>query len=433
MCAMPNLNPVPDSLEHLWPELDAIARDGRVRVYPYGAITRGEKGAELADMPSMEPFVCGFSDDGKGVQSADQMRDAMELAKQLDKPITAHCEDESLLTPGWCIHDGEWAKRNGFPGNAPESEWKQVERDLELVRETGCRYHVCHVSTKESVALIRKAKAEGLPVSCETGPHYLILCDEDLMDDGRFKMNPPIRSAADRDALIEGLLDGTIDCIATDHAPHSAEEKSRGLRSLNGIVGLECAFPVLYTELVEPGIVPFATLLNALCVPGTELDVLSGLGNGFDLAKGGAHPILLGGGIGIAPLYGLAQRMLEAGIAPTVGLGFRSGGDAFYLEEFGKLGCRLMVATEDGSLGTKGFVTDLARHVPECGYAFVCGPTPMLKAVHGLPQLTGGQFSFEARMGCGFGACMGCSVPTGNGYKRVCKDGLILYKEEIVW
>lgn len=276
VCAMPNLNPVPDSLEHLWPELDAIARDGRVRVYPYGAITRGEKGAELADMPAMEPFVCGFSDDGKGVQSADQMRDAMELAKQLDKPITAHCEDESLLTPGWCIHDGEWAKRNGFPGNAPESEWKQVERDLELVRETGCRYHVCHVSTKESVALIRKAKAEGLPVSCETGPHYLILCDEDLMDDGRFKMNPPIRSAADRDALIEGLLDGTIDCIATDHAPHSAEEKSRGLRSLNGIVGLECAFPVLYTELVEPGIVPFATLLNALCVNPRRLFRLPG-------------------------------------------------------------------------------------------------------------------------------------------------------------
>ena len=276
VCAMPNLNPVPDSLEHLWPELDAIARDGRVRVYPYGAITRGEKGAELADMPSMEPFVCGFSDDGKGVQSADQMRDAMELAKQLDKPITAHCEDESLLTPGWCIHDGEWAKRNGFPGNAPESEWKQVERDLELVRETGCRYHVCHVSTKESVALIRKAKAEGLPVSCETGPHYLLLCDEDLMDDGRFKMNPPIRSAADRDALIEGLLDGTIDCIATDHAPHSAEEKSRGLRSLNGIVGLECAFPVLYTELVEPGIVPFATLLNALCVNPRRLFRLPG-------------------------------------------------------------------------------------------------------------------------------------------------------------
>ena len=218
VCAMPNLNPVPDSLEHLRPELDAVARDARVRVYPYGAITRGEKGAELADLRAMAPFVCGFSDDGKGVQSAEQMRDAMELAKQLDRPITAHCEDESLLTPGWCVHDGDWARRNGFAGNASASEWKQVERDLDLVRETGCRYHVCHVSTKESVALIRKAKAEGLPVSCETGPHYLLLCDEDLMDDGRFKMNPPIRSAADRDALIEGLLDGTIDCIATDHA-----------------------------------------------------------------------------------------------------------------------------------------------------------------------------------------------------------------------
>jgi dihydroorotase len=249
VCAMPNLNPVPDSLEHLWPELDAIARDGRVRVYPYGAITRGEKGAELADMPAMEPFVCGFSDDGKGVQSADQMRDAMELAKQLDKPITAHCEDESLLTPGWCIHDGEWAKRNGFPGNAPESEWKQVERDLELVRETGCRYHVCHVSTKESVALIRKAKAEGLPVSCETGPHYLILCDEDLMDDGRFKMNPPIRSAADRDALIEGLLDGTIDCIATDHAPHTPQEKADFLKAPNGSIGMETSLAATLTAL----------------------------------------------------------------------------------------------------------------------------------------------------------------------------------------
>ena len=276
VCAMPNLNPVPDSLEHLRPELDAIARDARVRVYPYGAITRGEQGGELADLAAMRPFVCGFSDDGKGVQSREQMRAAMELAKQLDKPITAHCEDESLLTPGWCVHNGDWAKRNGFPGNDSASEWKQVERDLELVRETGCRYHVCHVSTKESVALIRKAKAEKLPVSCETGPHYLILCDEDLMDDGRFKMNPPIRSAADRDALIEGLLDGTIDCIATDHAPHSAEEKSKGLHSLNGIVGLECAFSVLYTQLVEPGVVPFVALLNALCVNPRHLFRLPG-------------------------------------------------------------------------------------------------------------------------------------------------------------
>ena len=276
VCAMPNLDPVPDALDHLRPELDAVARDARVRVYPYGAITRGEKGAELADLRAMKPFVCGFSDDGKGVQSRERMCDAMLLAKELDKPITAHCEDESLLTPGWCVHDGDWAKRNGFPGNNSESEWRQVERDLELVRETGCRYHVCHVSTKESGALIRQAKAEGLPVSCETGPHYLILCDEDLIDDGRFKMSPPIRSAADRDALVEGLLDGTIDCIATDHAPHSAEEKSRGLRSLNGIVGLECAFPVLYTQLVEPGVVPFATLLNALCVNPRRLFRLPG-------------------------------------------------------------------------------------------------------------------------------------------------------------
>ena len=276
VCAMPNLDPVPDSLEHLRPELDAIARDGRGRVYPYGAITRGEKGAELADLAAMAPFVPGFSDDGKGVQSREEMKAAMELAKSLDKPIVAHCEDESLLTAGWCVHDGDWARRNGFAGNPSESEWRQVERDLDLVRETGCRYHVCHVSTKESVALIRKAKAEGLPVSCETGPHYLLLTDEDLQDEGRFKMNPPIRSAADREALIEGLLDGTVDCIATDHAPHSAEEKSRGLHSLNGIVGLECAFPVLYTELVEPGVVPFATLLNALCVNPRRLFRLPG-------------------------------------------------------------------------------------------------------------------------------------------------------------
>ena len=276
VCAMPNLDPVPDSPEHLRPTLDAIARDGRVRVYPYGAITMGEKGDVLADLTAMAPFVPGFSDDGKGVQSREEMKAAMELAKSLDKPIVAHCEDESLLTAGWCVHDGDWARRNGFAGNPSESEWRQVERDLELVRETGCRYHVCHVSTKESVALIRKAKAEGLPVSCETGPHYLLLTDEDLQDEGRFKMNPPIRSASDREALIEGLLDGTVDCIATDHAPHSAEEKSRGLRSLNGIVGLECAFPVLYTELVEPGIVPFATLLNALCVNPRRLFRLPG-------------------------------------------------------------------------------------------------------------------------------------------------------------
>lgn len=267
LCAMPNLNPVPDSPERLRAELEAIGRDAAVRVYPYGAITRGEKGEELADLAALAPHVPGFSDDGRGVQSRERMRRAMELAKELDRPIVAHCEDESLLTGGWCVHDGAFAQKHGLPGNDPASEWRQVERDLQLVRETGCRYHVCHVSTRESVALIRAAKAEGLPVTCETGPHYLVLCDEDLEDDGRFKMNPPIRSAADREALVEGLLDGTVDCVATDHAPHSAEEKARGLRgSLNGVVGLECAFPVLYTELVKTGKVPLETILNALCV-----------------------------------------------------------------------------------------------------------------------------------------------------------------------
>lgn len=285
VCAMPNLKPVPDSREHLDAQLDIIRRDARVHVYPYGAITCGEAGQTLADMAAMAPDVAGFSDDGKGVQSESMMRRAMELAKQLDKPIVAHCEDEALLQKGWSVHDGTFARAHGLVGNASESEWRQVERDLDLVRETGCRYHVCHISTKESVALIRKAKAEGLPVTCETGPHYLVLCDEDLLDEGRFRMNPPIRSAADRDALLEGLLDGTVDCIATDHAPHSAEEKARGLAgSLNGIVGLECAFPVLYTQLVRTGAVPIETLLNALCVNPRRIFRLSG----GDIAPGEA-------------------------------------------------------------------------------------------------------------------------------------------------
>ena len=267
VCAMPNLKPVPDNADTLGLQLDLIRKNAKVRVYPYGAITQGEKGETLADLAEMAPDVAGFSDDGRGVQSRELMRQAMLLDKHLDKPIVAHCEDESLLTKGWAIHDGDFARRNGFPGNDSASEWKQVERDIQLVRETGCRYHVCHISTKESVALIRAAKAEGLPVTCETGPHYLVMCDEDLLDEGRFKMNPPIRSAEDRDALVAGLLDGTVDCIATDHAPHSAEEKAKGLRgSLNGIVGLETAFPILYTNLVETGIVPLETILNALCV-----------------------------------------------------------------------------------------------------------------------------------------------------------------------
>ncbi len=267
VCAMPNLNPVPDDQAHLQVQLELIRKNAKVHVYPYGAITRGEKGEQLADLAAMAPHVAGFSDDGRGVQSRDMMRAAMEQARALDKPIVAHSEDESLLTKGWAVHDGDFARRSGLAGNDPASEWKQVERDIQLVRETGCQYHVCHVSTKESVALVRSAKAEGLRVTCETGPHYLVLTDEDLLDEGRFKMNPPIRSAADREALIAGLLDGTVDCIATDHAPHSAEEKAKGLRgSLNGIVGLETAFPILYTQLAETGIVPLETILNALCV-----------------------------------------------------------------------------------------------------------------------------------------------------------------------
>ena len=277
VCAMPNLKPVPDCAETLRPELEAIARDAVIRVYPYGAITRGEQGRELANLSAMAPDTVGFSDDGKGVQSPEQMCRAMELAKALDKPIVAHCEDESLLQKGWCVHDGAYARAHGLTGNAPESEWRQVERDLQLVEETGCRYHVCHISTKESVALIRQAKAEGLPVTCETGPHYLTLCDEELRDEGGFRMNPPIRSAADQEALVAGLLDGTIDCIATDHAPHSAQEKSGGLRgSLNGIVGLETAFPVLYTKLVQPGIVPLETVLDRLCVRPRQIFRLPG-------------------------------------------------------------------------------------------------------------------------------------------------------------
>ena len=277
VCAMPNLKPVPDSVEHLEEELSAIRKDAKVHVYPYGAITVGQRGETMADLVGMAKDVCGFSDDGRGVQSQEMMKAAMAKAKELDKLIVAHCEDESLITPGWAIHDGQFCRSLGLIGNAPESEWKQVERDIALVREVGCKYHVCHISTKESVELVRKAKAEGLAVTCETGPHYLVLTDMELENDGRYKMNPPIRTAADRDALIAGLLDGTIDCIATDHAPHSAEEKGKGLAgSLNGIVGLETAFPILYTCLVETGIVPLEVILKALCVKPREIFGLPG-------------------------------------------------------------------------------------------------------------------------------------------------------------
>ncbi len=265
VCAMPNLSPVPDSTATLRPQLDAIARDAHVRVHPIGAITAGERGERLADLEGLAPFVCGFSDDGHGVQDAGLLREAMHRARALGRPIVAHCEVNALLSPGGCVHAGRWAAAHGFPGISSESEWRMIERDLDLVRETRCPYHVCHVSTREGVSLVRAAKAEGLPVSCETAPHYLVLCEDDLRDEGRFKMNPPLRAAADRDALVAGLLDGTVDCIATDHAPHTATEKARGLRgSPFGVVGLECAFAVLYTRLVATGIAPFELLLDRL-------------------------------------------------------------------------------------------------------------------------------------------------------------------------
>ena len=255
---------LPDSMETLQMELDAIQKDAVIRVLPYGAITKGEQGRELADLDAMAPYVVAFSDDGKGVQDRDMMRRAMLEAKRLGKLIVAHCEDNSLLRGGY-IHDGAYARAHGHRGICSESEWRPIQRDLELVRETGCGYHVCHISTKESVALIRKAKAEGLNVTCETGPHYLLLDDSCLQEDGRFKMNPPLRDKADREALLEGLADGTIDMIATDHAPHSAEEKGGRLeKSAMGIVGLETAFPLLYTYLVKPGVISFARLMELL-------------------------------------------------------------------------------------------------------------------------------------------------------------------------
>ncbi len=264
VCAMPNLDPVPDSLEALNVQREIIARDAAVHVHPYGAITRGERGEALADMEAMAPFVAGFSDDGRGVQSGEMMRKAMLEAKRLGKPIAAHCEDNGLLRGGY-IHDGGYAGAHGHRGICSESEWGQIARDLKLAEETGVKYHVCHVSARESVALIREAKARGVDVTCETGPHYLVFCDGDLQEDGRFKMNPPIRSREDRAALIEGLRDGTIDMIATDHAPHSAEEKSRGLeKSAMGVVGLETAFAAVYTHLVKPGLLSMDRLMALL-------------------------------------------------------------------------------------------------------------------------------------------------------------------------
>ena len=266
VCSMPNLNPVPDSVENLKKQLDIIEKDAVIAVYPYGSITVGQQGEELSDMEGMSENVIAFSDDGRGVQSDELMEKAMLKAKALGKMIVAHCEVNELLKGGY-IHDGEYAKAHCHRGICSESEWKQIERDIKLAEKTGCAYHVCHISTKESVEIIREAKKRGVDITCETGPHYLVLSDKDLKEEGRFKMNPPLRSEEDRLALIEGIKDGTIDMIATDHAPHSAEEKGKGLeKSAMGIVGIETAFPVLYTELVLKGVISLSKLVELLSI-----------------------------------------------------------------------------------------------------------------------------------------------------------------------
>ncbi len=290
VCAMPNLCPAPDTPEHLHVETELIRRDAAVRVMPYASITLGQRGCgELVDFAALAPEVVGFSDDGRGVQSAALMEEAMRRAAAVDKPIVAHCEVDELLRGGY-IHDGDYCREHGHRGICSESEWRQVERDIALAEKTGCQYHVCHVSTKESVGLVRQAKARGLRVSCETAPHYLLLCDEDLQEEGRFKMNPPLRSRADREALVAGIVDGTIEVIATDHAPHTAEEKARGLAgSAMGIVGLECAFPLLYKYLVLPGTISLERLVALMSMNPRRI---FGLGGALEIGSAADFTVL---------------------------------------------------------------------------------------------------------------------------------------------
>ena len=279
VCSMPNLEPAPDSVENMRREMEIIERDAVINVLPYATITRRRAGRETVDFAALKPYAVAFTDDGSGVQSDDTMRQAMQAAAAQGCIIAAHCEVNDLLHGGY-IHDGEYAAAHGHKGICSESEWRQIERDIALAEETGCRYHVCHISTKESVALIREAKRRGVRITCETGPHYLTMCDNDLCEEGRFKMNPPIRSAADRDALIEGVQDGTIDVIATDHAPHTAEEKSRGLAgSAMGVVGLETSFAVIYTKLVLPGIITPERMIDLMAEAPRRI---FGLGGGLE-------------------------------------------------------------------------------------------------------------------------------------------------------
>lgn len=287
VCSMPNLAPAPDSMENLQQQLDLIERDAKIKVLPYATITRNRYGRELVDFAALASHVAGFSDDGSGVQSEEMMRAAMAEAAANNAIIAAHCEVDDLLRGGY-IHDGEYARKNGHRGICSESEWRQIERDIELAAEVDCRYHVCHISTKESVALIRAAKQRGVKITCETGPHYLTMCDMDLQEEGRFKMNPPIRSAEDRDALVEGLKDGTIDVVATDHAPHTADEKSRGLeKSAMGVVGLETSFAVIYTKLVKAGVITLEKAVEVMAEAPRRIFALGGglsVGEAADIA-----------------------------------------------------------------------------------------------------------------------------------------------------
>ena len=293
VCSMPNLKPVPDSVEHLQQQIDIIEKDAVINVYPYASITVNQMGEELSDMAGMSNICVAFSDDGRGVQNDRIMLEAMETAKSLDKMIVAHCEVNNLLNGGY-IHKGTYAEKHAHKGICSASEWKQIERDIELAKKTGCAYHVCHISTKESVELIRNAKKDGVDITCETGPHYLVLSDKDLQEDGRFKMNPPLRDESDKEALIQGMLDGTIDIIATDHAPHSAEEKSKGLANSNmGVVGVETAFAVMHTYFVKTKIITLEKLIELLSVnPNRRFNIESSIEIGnkanltvFDLDK----------------------------------------------------------------------------------------------------------------------------------------------------
>lgn len=587
VCAMPNLNPAPDSLPHLKKQLDMIKQQACIEVLPYATITHGRKGCELVDYKELSPFVAGFSDDGSGVQDDDVMLRAMEGVMQTGKVLAAHCEVNDLLRGGY-IHDGEYAAAHGHKGICSESEWREIQRDIELAERTGCRLHICHISTAESVDLIRRGKARGVKVTCETAPHYLVFCDEDMQEDGRFKMNPPLRSAADKEALIAGVADGTIDVIATDHAPHSEEEKSRELaKSAMGVVGLETSLAAIHTHLVKPGVISFERMLELMATtpreifgiqgglkegdradlalvnfdaqfvvdsadflskgksspftgtklqgkvvttiaggkivyasgsrksaterhkehnftvvsndrvtiktwrmvlkgdtseftapgqfvevavpgkylrrpisvcecmngeltllydvvgegteamsqmqPGTVVNILTGLGNGFNVKSNLTAPLLIGGGIGTAPLLQLARELSDRCIFGTVALGFSSKQDILLEKEFTKLGHKVVVSTVDGSYGTKGFVTDAIReNNVNFDYFYACGPLPMLRAVcEGLDKP--GEISLEARMACGFGICMCCAMETKNGMKGICKAGPVFPKDEIIW